>query len=61
MNGSKLWSLFKSRRFWAAVAALLVNVAAFLGVTSEADQETIFNMTMLVASWILGDSWRKTV
>ncbi len=56
----KLKSLFESRRFWAGAAGLLVIVAEHFGVTAEIEQQTIFNMSMLIGAWIVGDSFRKT-
>ena len=49
----KLKSVWKSRRVWVAVAC-----ANSLGV--EVDAETVQYVVLLAASWIVGDSLRKT-
>ena len=58
--GTKINSLFKSRRFWVAVAGVVVvsseTVRAYIGIT--ADQTT--NIVLVLASWIVGDSLRVT-
>jgi uncharacterized membrane protein len=58
--GTKINSLFKSRRFWVAVAGLVVvvseNVGLKLGVS--ADQTT--NIVLVLGAWIVGDSLRTT-
>lgn len=55
----KVESLLKSRRFWMAVAGLVVAVGNDgVGLNLTEDQVT-FVVTML-ASWIVGDSVRKT-
>lgn len=55
----KVESLLKSRRFWMAVAGLVVAVGNDgVGLNLTEDQVT-FVITML-ASWIVGDSVRKT-
>lgn len=52
----KLLALFRSRRFWAAIAGVAVLVAEPFGVSGEATTEII----MLVGAWIVGDSLNKT-
>ena len=58
--GAKINSLFKSRRFWVAVAGVVVvsseTVRANIGIT--ADQTT--NIVLVLGSWIVGDSLRTT-
>lgn len=54
----KLKSLFTSRRVWVAVAGLLVAASSTLGV--DVDPETVQYVVLLAASWIVGDSLRKT-
>ena len=58
--GAKINSLFKSRRFWVAVAGVVVvsseTVRSNIGIT--ADQTT--NIVLVLASWIVGDSLRVT-
>lgn len=54
----KLKSVWKSRRVWVAVAGVAVACAHTLGV--EVDPETVQYVVLLAASWIVGDSLRKT-
>ena len=58
--GAKINSLFKSRRFWVAVAGVVVvsseTVRANIGIT--ADQTP--NIVLVLGSWIVGDSIRTT-
>lgn len=54
----KLKSLFTSRRVWVAVAGLVVAASGTLGV--DVDPETVQYVVLLAASWIVGDSLRKT-
>jgi len=54
----KLKSLLTSRRVWVAVAGLVVASAGTLGV--QVDPETVQYVVLLAASWIVGDSLRKT-
>ena len=58
--GTKINALLKSRRFWVAVAGLVVvsseTVRANVGIT--ADQTT--NVVLVLGSWIVGDSLRVT-
>lgn len=56
---TKIQALFQSRRFWVAVAGVLAVTTESLGVTTlSADQ--VQNIVLLCASWIVGDSVRKT-
>ncbi len=55
---SKLQSAIHSRRVWLAVAGVAVALSQELGVSIPA--ETIQQMVLLFAAWILGDSVRKT-
>lgn len=55
---NKIESLLKSRRVWVAVAGLAVAVSSTLGV--NVDPETVQYVVLLAASWIVGDSLRKT-
>ena len=56
--GAKINTLLKSRRFWVAVAGLVIvsseTVRANVGIT--ADQTT--NVILVLGSWIVGDSLR---
>ena len=54
----KLTSVWKSRRVWVAVAGVAVACAHTLGV--DVDPETVQYVVLLAASWIVGDSLRKT-
>tara|TARA_R110002020_G_scaffold187734_1_gene386244 strand:- start:356 stop:538 length:183 start_codon:yes stop_codon:yes gene_type:complete len=58
--GAKINSLFKSRRFWVAVAGVVIvsseTVRGNIGIT--ADQTT--NVVLVLGSWIVGDSLRIT-
>jgi len=54
----KLKSLFSSRRVWVAVAGVLVALAEQTGM--KIDAETVQYLVLLAASWIVGDSLRKT-
>ena len=56
---SKIQALIQSRRFWVAVAGVLAVTTESLGITTlSADQ--VQNIVLLCASWIVGDSVRKT-
>ena len=54
----KLTSVWKSRRVWVPVAGVAVACAHTLGV--DVDPETVQYVVLLAASWIVGDSLRKT-
>ena len=54
----KLKSLFSSRRVWIAVAGVVVALSEQSGLSI--DPETVQYIVLLAASWILGDSLRKT-
>lgn len=53
----KIPALFKSKRFWLATAGLL---AVIFKDTLGIPEEEIQQVVMLIAAWILGDSWRPT-
>ncbi len=55
---TKLESLFRSRRVLLAVAGVAVALSEELGISIPA--ETIQQVVMLFAAWIVGDSLRKT-
>ena len=56
---TKIQALLQSRRFWVAVAGVVAVATESLGViTLSSDQ--IQNIVLLCASWIVGDSVRKT-
>jgi len=52
----KLSTLFKSRRFWAALAGLVVVLADPLGLDPATMEQTVW----LIAAWVVGDSLTKT-
>jgi hypothetical protein len=54
----KLKSVWASRRVWVAVAGVAVACADSLGI--NVDAETVQYIVLLAASWIVGDSLRKT-
>lgn len=56
---SKIQALLQSRRFWVAVAGVLAITTESLGVTTL-NSDQIQNIVLLCASWIVGDSVRKT-
>jgi len=56
---SKIQALLQSRRFWVAVAGVLAVTTESLGVTTL-NSDQIQNVVLLCASWIVGDSVRKT-
>lgn len=55
---NKLESAFHSRRFWLAIAGVLVAMSEEIGLSIPPD--TIQQIVMMFAAWILGDSFRKT-
>ena len=56
----KIQAMFKSRRFWAGIAALAVTCTDTFFGEGVVDPDTIQHVTMLVAAWIVGDSLRET-
>ena len=54
----KLKSVWKSRRVWVAIAGVAGACATSIGI--EVDAETVQYVVLLAASWIVGDSLRKT-
>ena len=55
---NKLEAVLHSRRFWLAVAGVAVALSEELGVSIPA--ETIQQIVLMFAAWIIGDSVRKT-
>ena len=56
---SKLQSLLKSRRFWAAASVVVGVVASdFFGVELDTDQ--LATIAAAVVAWIVGDTVRPT-
>ena len=56
---TKIQALLQSRRFWVAVAGVLAVTTESLGITTL-NTEQVQNIVLLCASWIVGDSVRKT-
>lgn len=54
-----LKALLLSKRFWAAVAGVVLVVVQNFGLPISEDQVQI--LVMLIASWIVGDSIRSTL
>ena len=52
----KLLALFKSRRFWVALASFANVVADPLGLDPVTMQQTV----LIAGAWIVGDSIQKT-
>jgi hypothetical protein len=50
-------NLFKSKRFWVAVSAL---VSVALADKLPFTEQQITDIVLVVAAWIVGDSLRKT-
>jgi len=56
----KIKTLFRSRRFWIGLSGVFIVCSdAFLG-EGTVDPETVQQITLIVAAWILGDSLRVT-
>tara|TARA_B100000745_G_scaffold46764_1_gene28123 strand:- start:536 stop:718 length:183 start_codon:yes stop_codon:yes gene_type:complete len=55
---NKIQALVTSRRFWVAVAGVAVVTFDGLGLGLTAEQTT--NVVIVLGSWIVGDSIRKT-
>lgn len=56
---NKFNSMLKSRRFWLAVSGVVfVALKDQLGL--DIDQEQFNTISLLIVSWIVGDSLRKT-
>lgn len=55
---TKIDAMMKSRRFWMAVAGVAVVFSENLGWGLDAD--TVNNAVLIIGSWIVGDSLRKT-
>lgn len=56
---SKLQSLVKSRRFWAAVSGLIVIIAQEMGI-ANLNSDNIQNIVFLIISWITSESIRSS-
>ena len=55
---SKLEAVFHSRRVLLAIAGIVVSLSEEFGVSIPA--ETIQQIVLMFAAWIIGDSVRKT-
>ena len=56
----KLKAMFKSRRFWVGVSGLVVVFADAVFGEGSVNPETVTNVTLVAAAWIVGDSLRVT-
>ena len=54
----KLSALLRSRRFWAAVAGVVVAVTGGLGF--EVDPETVTQICLVLSAWLISDGITKT-
>jgi len=54
----KLKNLVSSRRFWVAIAGVVVAVSDALGLGLSAEMVT--NLVVIGASWIVGESLRSS-
>jgi uncharacterized membrane protein len=57
---NKLKDMAKSRRFWVAVAGLVVVFADSLLGEGTVNPQTVTSVTLMAAAWIVGDSLRVT-
>ena len=55
----KLKALTQSRRFWVAIAGIITVMGNDLGLFNLT-QDQVTNVVLLCASWVVGDSIRKT-
>lgn len=55
----KTQTLLSSRRFWAAVAGLVVAIGND-GLGLNLTQDTVDLVVMALSAWVVGDSLRKT-
>jgi len=58
MSTNKLITAIRSRRVWLAIAGVAVAISDEFGLSIPA--ESIQQIVMLFAAWIVGDSLRKT-
>ena len=57
---TKLKTMLASRRFWVAVAGVLVVCADTIFGEGTVNPETVQMVTLLAGAWIVGDSLRET-
>ena len=58
--GEKFKTLLKSRRFWVGVAGMVVICADTLLGEGTVNPDTVQQVVLLAAAWIVGDSLRVT-
>ena len=58
--GEKLKALVKSRRFWVGVAGMVVICADTILGEGTVNPDTVQQVVLLAAAWIVGDSLRVT-
>ncbi len=56
---SKLQSLIRSRRFWAAISGLIVIIAQDMGI-ADLNPDSVQNIVFLIISWITSESIRSS-
>jgi len=57
---SKLKAMFQSRRFWVALAGLVIVCADTLMGEGTLDPVMVTNVVLIAGAWIVGDSLRLT-
>jgi len=57
---TKLKSMVSSRRFWVAVAGMVVVCADTIFGEGTVNPDTVMQVTLLAGAWIVGDSLRET-
>ena len=58
--GEKFKALVKSRRFWVGVAGMVVICADAILGEGTVNPDTVQQVVLLAAAWIVGDSLRVT-
>tara|TARA_Y100000590_G_scaffold457333_1_gene609747 strand:- start:481 stop:663 length:183 start_codon:yes stop_codon:yes gene_type:complete len=58
--GEKVKALVKSRRFWVGVAGMVVICADAILGEGTVNPDTVQQVVLLAAAWIVGDSLRVT-
>ena len=58
--GTKLKTMLGSRRFWVAVAGMVVICADTMFGEGTVNPETVTNIVLIAGAWIVGDSLRST-
>ena len=57
---TKIKAMLHSRRFWLGIAGTIVAFSNALFGEGTLNPETVQQITLLVAAWIVGDSLRVT-